>query len=361
MVSKGLRLLTGVFCLWAVAGGGIAQESDLAKRKAALEAGVPLVVVNAKTDEASSSGGKYIRYVERANEAKLQTAIAHFVREEDGVTVDLISVIHVADEAYYDDLDKRMTAYDVVLYEMVGGPYTEELKESAQAQADDSPLAGLGMVHGMIQSLLKLEFQKDGINYFRKNFVHADVDWEKFQSISEERNQAIATWFERAMKLSESDDLPGIPKTEAEGQVVLSSLLASVMSGDATGLKRMLAPILSEAEVLITRLEGEDGTIMVTERNKVALEVLREQVGMGKRKLAVFYGGGHMPDFEKRLIGLGFSKEKTEWLTAWDIRADPSVQRNSFLTDLLQDESIGALLKSAMKLMEQSGSETPEK
>ncbi|NOY00649.1 MAG: hypothetical protein GXP30_13085, partial [Verrucomicrobia bacterium] len=208
-----MRRLTGVFCLWAIAGWGIAQESDLAKKKAALEAGVPSVVVNAKSDEAVSSGGKYIRYVERANEAKLQTAIAHFVREEDGVSVDLISVIHVADKAYYEVLDKRMGSYEAVLYEMVGGPYTKELKEAAKAQVDDSPLAGLGMIHGMIQSLLKLEFQKDGINYFRDNFVHADVDWDEFQAMSEERNQTIVTWFERAMKLAESDDLPGIPKT----------------------------------------------------------------------------------------------------------------------------------------------------
>lgn len=346
MTRKALRLLSGIFCLWTLAWSGLAEEAETVEQQKKAEP-------SATKPVASQLGGQYIRYVEKGEEAKLQTAIAHFVREEDGARVDLISVIHVADEAYYDELDKRMAAYEAVLYEMVGGPYTREVKGAASAEG--SPLAGLTMIHGMIQSLLKLEFQKDGIDYFRKNFVHADVDWQQFQALSEERNQTIVTWFERAMDLAGSEDLPGVPKTEAEGQVVMTNLIASVISGDSATLKRMLAPILSQAELLITRLEGEDGTIIVTERNKVALAVLRKQIGMGKRKLAVFYGGGHMPDLDKRLLGLGFRKDKTEWLTAWDIRDDPSVQTSNILTDLLQDESLGALLKSAMKLMEQSG------
>ncbi|NOX99750.1 MAG: hypothetical protein GXP30_08490, partial [Verrucomicrobia bacterium] len=59
------------------------------------------------------------------------------------------------------------------------------------------------------------------------------------------------------------------------------------------------------------------------------------------------------------LIDLGFRKGQTEWLTAWDIRDDSSVKKTNILTDLLQDESLGALLRSAMKLMEQSGAATP--
>lgn len=355
-----MRLLCRLGCLWAVAGWGIAEGSDLAKKKAALEAGVPAVLVKAASQQADKqSGGKYIRYVEKGKEAKLQTAIAHFVRDSDGKTVDLIAVIHVADMGYYDVLDNRMIEYDAVLYEMMGGPYNKAVEEAAQAEG--SPLEGLSLVHGVIQSLLKLEYQKDGIDYMRRNFVHADVDWEKYQSLSAERNQTIMTWFARVIKLAESENLPGIPKDENESRVVLGSLLGSVINGDAPALKRTLAPILSEAEMMITRLEGEEGTVLVTERNKVAFEALREQMRFGKRKLAVFYGGGHMPDMEKRLIALGFRKDKTEWLTAWDIKDDPAVQKANILGDLLKDERISGLLNTAMKLIDQTRPSPPAK
>jgi len=250
-----------------------------------------------------------------------------------------------------------MAVYDAVLYEMVGGPYNPTVEKAAVEEG--SPLAGLAMLHRMIQTLLKLEFQKDGIDYQRKNFVHADVDWEKFEALSVERNQTIATLFERAMKLAESENLPGIPQNDADSTAMLGNLIGAVINGDAATLKRTLAPVLSEAELLITKLEGEDGTILVTERNKVAIEVVREQLGLGKQKLAVFYGAAHMPDFEKRLLGLGFRKEGVEWLTAWDIRDDPAVKKNNIFGELLQDDQLGGLLNSVLKLLDQATQPTP--
>lgn len=340
------RLRTvGIFCcLWAVAGWGFAQGDVSGQAAVATGKAAPAAKVQ--------SGGKYIRYVEKGEDGQLQTAIAHFVRARDGASVDLIAVVHVGDQAYYDDLDNRMIIYDAVLYEMVGGPYNAEVEEAVPAEG--SPLEGLTMLHGMIQTLLKLEFQKDGIDYLRRNFIHADVDWEKFQALSEQRNQTLATWFERAMKLANSGNLPGIPKDEKESQAMMASFMGSVINGDAVALKRTLAPILSEAESLITRLEGDDGTILVTERNKVAFEVMHEQLRFGKRKLAVLYGAGHMPDLEKRLEKLGFHKEQTEWITAWDIHDDGTAPKMNIFGDLFKDEKVSGLLNSVMKLIDEA-------
>ncbi len=321
--------------------------------------GISAAAENGGADQPRSTGGDYIRYTEQGKEAKLQTAIAHFVRGRDGATVDLIAVVHVADQAYYDELDNRMIVYDAVLYEMVGGPYRQEVEENAKAEG--SPLQGLALVHGVIQTLLELEYQKDGIDYTRRNFVHADVDWEKFQSLSAERKQTILSWFERAMDLAGSENLPGIPQDEKESRVMLGSLAGAVINGDAATLKRTLAPVLSQAETLISRMEGSDGTVLVSERNKVAIEVLREQLRFGKRKLAVLYGGGHMPDLEKRLAALGFHKASTEWLSAWDIRDNPAARKGNLLTDLLEDERIGGLLDAAMKLLDQTRAKAVEK
>ena len=58
----------------------------------------------------------------------------------------------------------------------------------------------------------------------------------------------------------------------------------------------------------------------MTARNRVALKVLGDQIRDRKRRLAVFYGAGHMPDLEKQLLERGFRKVRHEWLTAWDLR-----------------------------------------
>ncbi len=355
MLCERVRVLCAVCCLWSVAGWGIAEEAEAAKQEdPGTSPASPATLASPV-----QTGGKYIRYVDKGKEGKLQTAIAHFVRDRDGASVDLIAVVHVGDQAYYDDLDNRMIIYDGVLYEMVGGPYNPEVEEAVSEKG--SPLEGLRMIHGMIQSLLQLEYQKNGIDYLRKNFIHADVDWKKFQALSEERNQTIATWFARAMDLANSENLPGVPNDEKESQALLTSLMGAVVNGDAAALKRILAPILSEAESLITRLEGDDGTVLVTERNKVAFEVLHEQLRFGKRKLAVLYGAGHMPDLEKRLASLGFHKVKTEWKTAWDISDDPSTPKMNILGDLLKDERVGTLLNSAMKLIGESARPATDK
>jgi hypothetical protein len=48
--------------------------------------------------------------------------------------------------------------------------------------------------------------------------------------------------------------------------------------------------------------------------------VLRKELSAGKKKVAVFYGAAHMPDFQKRLHDeFNMSPVNTRWLTAWDM------------------------------------------
>ena len=60
-----------------------------------------------------------IRIEEDATTARLQTAIATW--EKEGVHVDLIGAIHIADKAYYETLNQTFTKYESLLFEMVGG------------------------------------------------------------------------------------------------------------------------------------------------------------------------------------------------------------------------------------------------
>jgi hypothetical protein len=69
-------------------------------------------------------------------------------------------------------------------------------------------------------------------------------------------------------------------------------------------------------------LEGPKGSTIIAERNKVALGVLRKQLAAGTRRIAIFYGAGHMPDFEKRIgQDFGLVPVETRWLVAWNLKA----------------------------------------
>lgn len=259
---------------------------------------------------------------------RLQTAVTRF--EKDGTTVDLVGVVHLADTAYFKTLNERLKTYDAVLYEMVGGPHRpDKVTTGGEAPPADGEVAEeVGSVR-QLQQLAKaffgLDYQLDAIDYTAPNFVHADVDWREMETLMKARNETLMTLFTRAMSLPEDAALPGIPADDDAAEAMMRRLFNAVITGDSAGLKRTLAPFLSEAENLIAQLEGEDGTVLVRERNRVVLEKfaeLRRERGPGT--YAIFYGAGHMPDFEQRLLDEGFAKGETSWLDAWTIPAPGS-------------------------------------
>jgi hypothetical protein len=287
----------------------------------------------------------YIRFLEvEGGPDLLQTAITRFRKGRD--TVDLVAVVHLGDAAYYEGLNDYLQNFDLVLYEMVGG--TAEQKASAEPEDSSVPeMASVRQLQQMAKSFLGLEFQLDGIDYSAENFIHADVDWEKYDQLMTARNQSFATLFSRAMSLSQSGDIPGVPSNEADINAMLGSILTAITTGDGTGLKRTLAPMLSEAEGFISLLEGEDGTVLVTGRNKVVMEKLSEvRSERAAGNYAIFYGAGHMPDLEARLLADGFRKVETGWADAWSMEKPTSanglsagepVNATDFLIRMLQD------------------------
>jgi hypothetical protein len=101
-------------------------------------------------------------------------------------------------------------------------------------------------------------------------------------------------------------------------------LIAAFASDDsARALKYLLAQELEDVEYLLAGIEGGKdgkGSVIVSERNKQAVKVLREEIKKGRKRLGIFYGAAHMPDLERRLRDLGFKKVKEKWLRAWDVR-----------------------------------------
>jgi hypothetical protein len=82
-----------------------------------------------------------------------------------------------------------------------------------------------------------------------------------------------------------------------------------------------MAEQFQDMEGSVLAIGGPEGSTLIQERNKVALQVLRKQLAAGKKRIAIFYGAGHMSDFEQRLRDeFDLAPINTRWLVAWDMK-----------------------------------------
>ena len=241
---------------------------------------------------------------------KLEAAIVTY-QNADGVTVHLVSAVHVGEKSYYEGLARTFRDYDALLYEMV--------KPKDMPAPQPGAKAG-GMVSGFqrfLKDVLELEFQLDAIDYTAANFVHADLDAQTFLKLQEERGESLFSLMLRSMMSQMARQAePGAPRP-----VTLFDLLAAMNSPDsARQYKLLLGRQFADIEAQIAGMEGPDGTVLLTERNKAALRVLKETIEAGKKNVGVFYGAGHMYGLEDTLVGeMGFQRVGVEWRTAWDM------------------------------------------
>ena len=251
----------------------------------------------------------YVRFAEDEKSARLEVAIKTFTMPS-GKKVDLIAVVHIADDTYYQELNKRFDAYDSVLFELVGDP--KRLTEAA-------PLTGGGAVSAIQQAAgkyLNLTFQLGAIDYARKNMVHADTTAEQFQKMQKERGETTITLFTRAMQAQMSGQMDSAAMRELD----TFGLIRILMSRDsAAEFKKALAKTFDQMESMTALMEGKDGSVILSGRNDVVVNKLKEVLASKKqRRIAVFYGGAHMPGIESSLtkdMKAKFSRD--EWLSAW--------------------------------------------
>ena len=76
-------------------------------------------------------------------------------------------------------------------------------------------------------------------------------------------------------------------------------------------LKLTLAKQFASGGALEAGLGGTLNQILIQDRNQAAMKVLESEIQKGNKKLAIFYGAAHMPDFEKRLFD-EFGMRKTK-------------------------------------------------
>lgn len=289
--------------------------------KSAVTAAAPASIATPPTKPKATEFIRYLRGDEGEDDA-LQTAIVAYESPQK-VRVELVGAVHIADKAYFDALNQRFKRYDAVLYELVGPPIHEMDKDpalKAKHGKDRERLAWVGLLQLKMKEMLALHGQLESIDYRAKNFVHADMDTAQFTDTQEEKQESfLSLYFKAAMAQKEANAEKGVDP-DAAGMVMLLKLLTA--KDTSTGLKRMLAEQFETVGDIMAGVEAGNGTVIVGERNRVALEVMDKEIAAGKKNLAVFYGAAHLGDMENRLKARGYKRVKTEWVTAWDLPHD---------------------------------------
>ena len=257
----------------------------------------------------AAQAGDFIRVDEDDAAARLQTAVTRY--EKDGVSVELVGAVHIADKVYFEKLGERFEGYDAVLFEMIGGenlaaaPAAAEAKPAAEGK--QKGLEGLRKVYDMVARFLNLSGQSESIDYTAENFVHADLTLAEFQRMQEERGESLLGF---ALKAGKNAPEPAKQPDPAK-------LLTAMLSGKSNLIKLEIVHTLGQGDDQIAAFAGE--SVIISDRNQCCLGVLENEVKNGHGNIAIFYGAAHFPDMEKRLLELGYKRVKQEWLTAWDI------------------------------------------
>ncbi len=247
----------------------------------------------------------------------MEVAIVRFVprnRSQAWPVVDLVGAVHIADSRYYAALNRQFAGYDAVLYELIAA-------EGTQPQPGQSSGSPVSLIQRGLKDLLGLQFQLDTIHYNRPNMIHADVSPEQLAQAMQQRGESVLAIFMRMLGYAMAQQ--GKAGTAGEADIIMALL----DKNRSLALKRLVAEQFEAMDGSLMALSGPDGSSIIEDRNTVALNVLRKQL-VDKRKLAIFYGAGHLNDFARRLSAdFGLERTNTRWLLAWDMHDPTPVRR----------------------------------
>ncbi len=310
------RMLAGLL------GVGLAACSAAARIDPVVAPQVDAQQVDAQAVEAVEpirDTSRFLRFIEdESGRAQLQTNMLTYV-DDKGRRVTLIGVVHIGDQSYYELLNERFKSYDVLLYEMVKPKNAVRVRdpEAEERRGGSLPM----MLQNFMRDQLALTHQLDHIDYDADNFVHADLDYETFVARQAERGESMFSMMLNNFMREMSRDRTG----EESDPMGMMELLEALQSPDrASTFKRMLGARFGQMDGDIAAMEG---SVILDDRNKHAMKVLRQQLDAGKSNVAIFYGAAHLPGMEEILVDfMGFRPEgDPEWLTAWDIPAPAAV------------------------------------
>jgi hypothetical protein len=204
----------------------------------------------------------------------------------------------------------------------------------------------------LAQSSLGLESQTDHIDYSASNFVHADMSPADMAAAMRERGDTPVTFFLSAAadllrqsnkKAHELQEKAEAARLSGQSEPPMADPINDLLSmlTDSRSTSKMKVQMAEQFDSMSGAMGGSLGSTLnqaiVTDRNKAALRVFQKEVVKGRKKIAIFYGAAHMPDFEKRLEeDFGLKRAKTTWQTAWNLNDETAPKTESPLSMMLR-------------------------
>jgi hypothetical protein len=270
--------------------------------------------------EGATIGRDWVRLLQgdKGEVLGMQTAIVRYAAVPAGgvgaasVAVDLVGAVHIGDAAYYRQLNEHFKQYDALLYELVAPEGT--VVEPGRGSSNAHPV---GLMQNGIKRLLELDHQLEQIDYTKANFVHADMSPDEFAQSMKDRNESFLQMYFRML----GEAMAQQSEMASKGESLDIDIIAALFATDRPRrLKIALAKQLAEMESFMVSLGGEQGSVIISERNKKALGVLKQQLATGKKRLGIFYGAGHLNDMDERLRkDFRLQPVAITWLTAWNL------------------------------------------
>lgn len=277
----------------------------------------------------------------------LETAIVRYTGEYQGadgsvrqVNVDLIGAIHMAEQPYYDEINKLFTQYNTVVFELVTDSDADVALLVQQSRNKDkkkdsislNPLNFVSILQEGAARLFRLSYQIDGVDYAAPNLRRGDCSSAELIVETIKSGDFLDLFLTAA--ISE------LAPANAEGE--LASIVAILCAKD----RRLVGKRFFAKELADTTLDDFRGAALAVEdeskesdaskneallachenaiihfRNKKALAVLRQELDAGRTNVALFFGAAHLPDLGYRLeTDFGLQRDpELRWLKAWSL------------------------------------------
>ncbi len=271
--------------------------------------------VNKQYPKKDSEHFMRIRKDAKGRPVALETSVTRYELTNDKgerITVDLIGAVHIGEKEYFEQLNQRFEQYESMLYELVAPEGTVIPKGGGRG--DGIPTNPIAAMQVGMQSVLGLEFQLEHIDYTKKNFKHADMSPAEFAESMEANDESISKYAMRAIGQSMAMQSAG------KGGDSFGMLFAMFSKNKELRMRRSFAKQIKQMEAGMVVFQGRDGSTIIDHRNAKCMKVLEEEIESGKRNIAIFYGAGHLPDMQRRLMSdFKMKRGGQYWLEAWSL------------------------------------------
>lgn len=240
----------------------------------------------------------YARIIQTAPDSFTTQTGSRLFRKAGSPDIDLVGAIHIARPDYYQRLQQRLDRSDLVLFEGVTARKNDAIQTGGENKGAYKRLA----------DSLGLSVQNSGIDYGRKSFRRCDLSLEEMMAILDQEIAAGGAGAEAARQARDEF-------TQLKGVLSGSSILTNLVMG-LIGT----SPLLREQVLLMTVSSGLGNSeekelsprlrqLILQDRNEHVAGELRKLLRSGarNRRIAVFFGAAHLPDFERRLRSMGYA------------------------------------------------------